>query len=55
VEVRFISEGPSQTRVELEHRGFERHAAAADGVRAAMDAPGGWTFVLEVFAHAATA
>jgi uncharacterized protein YndB with AHSA1/START domain len=55
VEVRFIAEGPSQTRVELEHRGFERHAAGAEGVRAAMDAREGWTFVLEVFARFAAA
>jgi uncharacterized protein YndB with AHSA1/START domain len=54
VEVRFIAEGPSQTRVELEHRGFERHGAGADGVRAGIDAPTGWTLVLELFAkHAA--
>ncbi|HET6315793.1 MAG TPA: SRPBCC family protein [Chloroflexota bacterium] len=54
VEVRFIAEGPSQTRVELEHRGFERHGAAADDVRAGVDAPTGWTYVLELFAqHAA--
>jgi uncharacterized protein YndB with AHSA1/START domain len=50
VEVRFIAEGPAQTRVELEHRGFERHGAGTEGVRAAMDAPNGWTAVLEIFA-----
>jgi uncharacterized protein YndB with AHSA1/START domain len=54
VEVRFIAEGPSQTRVELEHRGFERHGAGADGVRAAMDAPDGWAAVLEIFARSLT-
>ena len=54
VEVRFIAEGPSQTRVELEHRGFERHGAGADGVRGGIDAPTGWTYVLDLFAkHAA--
>jgi uncharacterized protein YndB with AHSA1/START domain len=54
VEVRFIAEGPSQTRVELQHRGFDRHGAAADGVRGGVDAPSGWTHVLELFAkHAA--
>lgn len=51
VEVRFIVEGPSQTRVELEHRGFERHGAAAEGVRSSIDGPAGWTYVLEVFAQ----
>ncbi len=49
VEVRFIAEGPDLTRVELEHRGFDRHGAAADGVRAGVDAPSGWTHVLELF------
>jgi uncharacterized protein YndB with AHSA1/START domain len=55
VEVRFIAEGPSQTRVELEHRGFERHGASADGVRGGVDAPSGWTYVLELFANSAAA
>ncbi len=50
VEVRFIAEGPTVTRVELEHRGFDRHGAGADGVRAGIDAPTGWTYVLELFA-----
>ena len=44
----------TRVRVELEHRGFERHGAGANGVRAGIDAPTGWTLVLELFAkHAA--
>jgi hypothetical protein len=50
VEVRFIADGPSRTRVELEHRGFEHHGAEAAGVRAGNDAPTGWTYVLDLFA-----
>jgi hypothetical protein len=47
VEVPFIAEGPARTRVQLERRGFDRHGAAADGVRGGVEAPSGWTFVLE--------
>jgi uncharacterized protein YndB with AHSA1/START domain len=50
VEVRFIAEGPSRTRVELEHRGFEHHGAAAGAVRAGVEVQTGWTYVLELFA-----
>jgi uncharacterized protein YndB with AHSA1/START domain len=51
VEVRFVAEGPSQTRVELEHRGFERHGGGTEAVRAAMDAPNGWSAVLDIYAR----
>jgi uncharacterized protein YndB with AHSA1/START domain len=53
VEIRFIAEDPTHTRVELEHRGFERHGAAADAVRGGVDNPQGWTYCLELFAKAA--
>ena len=51
VEVRFIAQG-EKTRVELEHRGFERLADRADEVREAVGGPGGWSGLLERFAEA---
>jgi uncharacterized protein YndB with AHSA1/START domain len=55
VEVRFIAEGPAQTRVDLEHRGFERHGSGAEAVRGGIDGPTGWTGVLELYANYAAA
>lgn len=53
VEVRFIAEDPTHTRVELEHRGFERHGDHAQAVREGVSR--GWSFLLELYAkHAAT-
>lgn len=55
VEVRFIAEGPTHTRVELEHRGFERHGAGAAAVQSSVDGPQGWSYCLDLFAQHAGA
>ena len=55
VEVRFVAEEPGRTRVELEHRGFERHGDRAGETRAAVGGAGGWSSLLEAFAGAAAA
>ena len=52
VEVRFTPEG-SGTRVDLEHRYLERLGESADKLREAVDAPGGWSGLLELYAEAA--
>jgi uncharacterized protein YndB with AHSA1/START domain len=52
VEVRFAPEGDSGTRVELEHRGFERHGEGSADYRDALDSPQGWDFMLERYAAA---
>jgi uncharacterized protein YndB with AHSA1/START domain len=55
VEVRFIAEGASATRVELEHRKFEQMGAEG-GAKMRKDVDGGWPTLLEVFrAHAESA
>jgi uncharacterized protein YndB with AHSA1/START domain len=40
------------TLVELEHRGFEKHGEAGMKMRDAVDAPGGWRDLLELYAKA---
>jgi uncharacterized protein YndB with AHSA1/START domain len=50
VEVRFIAEGPTHTRVELEHRGLDRHGAGADAVHGSVSSPQGWSYCLELYA-----
>jgi hypothetical protein len=55
VEVRFIREGPKSTRIEVEHRYFERAGDAAQALRDAVDSPEGWTKSLERFAQEAAA
>lgn len=55
VEVRFIPEGPSRTRVKLEHRQLERFGDKSEDMRAVFDGPGGWGQVLAHFEEAAAA
>ncbi|HKN97127.1 MAG TPA: SRPBCC family protein [Pseudonocardiaceae bacterium] len=52
VEIRFVPEGPNRTRVELEHRLFERHGSGADRVRDGVSAPKGFEYCLSKFAEA---
>ena len=50
VEVRFTREADGSTRVDLEHRYLHRHGADANAVRTAIDSPGGWGGLLDLFA-----
>jgi uncharacterized protein YndB with AHSA1/START domain/uncharacterized damage-inducible protein DinB len=54
VEVRFTAEAGGMTRVDLEHRYFERHGDGADKVRSSVDSAGGWGSLLQQFAKTAT-
>jgi activator of Hsp90 ATPase-like protein len=50
VEIRFTLESPGVTLVELEHRHLERLGAEADDLRRKVDAPNGWTAILDHYA-----
>jgi uncharacterized protein YndB with AHSA1/START domain len=53
VEVRFDPSDPSDpsgTRVDLEHRAFPRHGAAADTYRQGLASPQGWPRILARYA-----
>jgi uncharacterized protein YndB with AHSA1/START domain len=54
VDVQFIAESASDTRVELEHRNLERMGDGVDTIRQKIDAPDGWGALLQLFAQSAT-
>ncbi len=50
VEVRFVAETPSGTRVELEHRNLDRHGPGWEAVRDGVGHDAGWPLYLDRFA-----
>jgi uncharacterized protein YndB with AHSA1/START domain len=55
IELRFVAEGESVTRVELEHRRLDRFGARRDEMRRIFDTEGDWGRVLEMFGRVAAA
>jgi uncharacterized protein YndB with AHSA1/START domain len=53
VEVTFTPVAAGGTQVDLVHRFFTRHGAGAAPMRTAVDAPNGWTGLLQLFAERA--
>ena len=53
VEVRFVAEGPTRTRVELEHRNLDRHGDGWERMREGVRGDQGWPLYLERFAAVA--
>jgi uncharacterized protein YndB with AHSA1/START domain len=50
VEVRFSAVAEGRTRVDLEHRNFERMGPGGAQMRTMVDSPGGWGTLMEMFA-----
>ena len=50
VEVRFVSQAPGRTRVELEHRNLHRHGEGWEAVREGVDGDQGWPLYLQRYA-----
>jgi uncharacterized protein YndB with AHSA1/START domain len=51
VEICFTPQPDGSTRVDLEHRHFDRHGAGASSIRTAVDSEGGWGSLLRMFAE----
>ncbi len=49
VEIRFISESPARTRVELEHRNLDRHGEGWESTRDGVASKDGWPVYLQRF------
>jgi uncharacterized protein YndB with AHSA1/START domain/uncharacterized damage-inducible protein DinB len=54
VEIRFTPEAGGMTRVDLEHRNFERHGEGGGLIRTGVDGPNGWGDLLQLYAKTAT-
>jgi uncharacterized protein YndB with AHSA1/START domain len=52
VEVSFTPEPDGSTRVDLEHRYFDRHGEGWEGMRQQVDSQGGWGMLLGLYATA---
>ena len=49
VEVRFVADGPTRTRVELEHRNIDRHGPGWEAISDGVDGDQGWPLYLARF------
>ena len=49
VEIRFSPVGDGTTRVDLEHRHFERHGAGGAAMKTAVESPNGWSDLLKMY------
>src|SRR5262245_60708832 len=53
VEITFTAEVGGTTRVQLEHRHFERHGEGAAAMKTGVDSPNGWGSLLQLYARKA--
>jgi uncharacterized protein YndB with AHSA1/START domain len=54
VEVRFTAVADGSTRIDLEHRYFERHGEGWESMRTQVGAEGGWGTLLALYSQAVT-